>query len=239
MNAIINSKDKPLKQTLRKAISQKRQAIPPQIRQKKARELLEKIRRLPEFKRAQRLAFYWPAGGEIDPRPLLNLALELGKQCYLPILHPSKTNHLLFVEYKKDDSLHLNHYGILEPHLGVRHTLAPWMFNLIFVPLVGFNREGRRLGRGGGYYDRTFAFLKDFKNVKAFNHHHFSCKLNNQLNANALETRETSRPNHLNHPKHPRLLGLAYEFQEFDNLPGDEWDILLSGVATEERIILF
>ena len=195
------------KHALRKMIGKERESLPAPLRCKKARELLKTIISLPEFKRAHRVAFYWPSKGELDPIPLLKLALKMGKQCYLPMLHPSKAKHLLFVEYRIGDKLRLNRYGINEPLLANRSALAPWMLNVIFVPLLGFNKEGHRLGRGGGYYDKTFAFLKD--------------KVN---------TLKVSQPS---------LIGLAYEFQQLDNLPYDEWDQLLSGVATEKRIILF
>lgn len=201
------SKDsiKETKKTLRHKMNKERLALSAPFRSQKARELLKTVSKLPEFRSAQRIAFYWPKKGEIDPTPILNLALKMGKRCYLPVLHPSKKNHLLFVEYCMNDRLHLNRYGIYEPCLGSRAILPAWMLNIIFVPLLGFNKEGHRLGMGGGYYDRT-------------------------LNLATLNP-PTMSP--------PKLIGLAYEFQQLDDLPKDDWDLKLSSVITEKNSFYF
>lgn len=183
-------------------IAKQRRALSIPLRCKKSRELLKTITHLDIFTQSHRIAFYWPSKGEIDPRPILELALKMGKRCYLPVIHPSKEKHLLFVEYRSGDRLKLNRYGIKEPILGSGHRipLPPWMLNLVFVPLLAFNSEGRRLGRGGGYYDRTFAGLK-------YEHR----------------------------PRQPTLIGFAYEFQKIESLPYEDWDLTLSGVATEKN----
>lgn len=197
------------KKTLRHKMRRERQALSAPYRSQKARELLKTVGKLPEFRSAHRIAFYWPENGEIDPIPILNLALKMGKRCYLPVLHPSKKNHLLFVEYHMNDTLHLNRYGIYEPSLGTRAILPAWMLNIIFIPLLAFDKEGRRLGMGGGYYDRT---LSDFKNLA-------------NLNLTSMSP--------------AKLMGLAYEFQQLNHLPKDDWDLKLSSVATEKNIYYF
>jgi 5-formyltetrahydrofolate cyclo-ligase len=186
------------KNAIRKMMNLKRQALSLSYKNQKSRELQKTLLGLKDLQKAERIAFYWPSKGEIDPTPFLEICLERKKRCYLPVLHPSKEKHLLFQEYQQGDPLHLNRFGISEPPLSTHSTLAPWMLDIVFVPLMGFTKTGQRLGRGGGYYDKTFDF-----------------------------------------PEHPKLIGLAYEFQELDHLPHDEWDLLLSGVVTEKRIILF
>jgi 5-formyltetrahydrofolate cyclo-ligase len=57
--------------------------------------------------------------------------------------------------------LQTNKYNILEPEFVVENALAAAELDVVLMPLTAFNREGFRLGSGGGYYDRTFAFLRE------------------------------------------------------------------------------
>lgn len=115
---------------------------------------------LPAFQRARRIAAYWPADGEIDPLPALRRAYAAGKACYLPVLCPQRDGHLQFAPWWPGAPLRCNRFGIPEPTTPRRHWLAPRMLDLALLPLVGFDAAGNRLGMGGGYYDRSFAFLR-------------------------------------------------------------------------------
>ena len=72
------------------------------------------------------------------------------------MLSSQQTKCLEFVAYHSDNPLRLNQYNIFEPESGDR--LAAEKLDLVIVPLVAFDEEGHRVGMGGGYYDRTFAF---------------------------------------------------------------------------------
>jgi len=110
------------------------------------------------FRHSQRLAFYFASRGEIDPAPLLRLALQTAKQPYLPVLRARPGKRLWFVPFKKETRLISNRFGIPEPHLLHRQVTMPWALDMVFMPLVAFDARGNRLGMGGGFYDRTFAF---------------------------------------------------------------------------------
>jgi 5-formyltetrahydrofolate cyclo-ligase len=88
------------------------------------------------------------------------LALKAGKQVYLPVLRNRPSNSLWFTAYRPGDRLVNNCYGIPEPVMHSRRIVMPWSLDMVFVPLVAFDRSGNRLGMGGGYYDRTFAFRR-------------------------------------------------------------------------------
>lgn len=101
-----------------------------------------------------------PVRAELNPLPLLEHALTMQKKCYLPILHPLNKNTLYFCQYEKGDSLIPNRYGILEPKLNLKKLIPSWALDCVLVPLVGFDNNYNRLGMGGGFYDRSFAFKK-------------------------------------------------------------------------------
>jgi 5-formyltetrahydrofolate cyclo-ligase len=155
-----------LKKSLRLFITRQCNTLSSRLKRQKSQAILNILETRPEFRYSQHIAAYWPFKGEADPRPLLKKAFYMKKHCYLPVLHPSKPGQLLFVEYKAGDKLALNRYGIREPLLRCRKIINAWRLNLVFVPLIAFTKKGQRLGRGGGYYDRTFAFTKNTRKVK-------------------------------------------------------------------------
>ncbi|MCB1751227.1 MAG: 5-formyltetrahydrofolate cyclo-ligase [Gammaproteobacteria bacterium] len=112
------------------------------------------------FLRYRSIAVYQACDGELDPAPLAGIGFRFGKKLYLPVLRHDGKQALWFVEYRPDDVMQKNRFGIGEPMGVKRRCIAPWALDLILVPLVGFDQLGNRMGMGGGYYDRTLAFLK-------------------------------------------------------------------------------
>ena len=143
-----------LKRQLRAGLRARRRRLSPLQRRRAAEALSAVIARRPEFRRARRLALYFAADGEIDPLPLARLAQRQGKQLYLPVLRPG--GRLGFVAWRRGGVLRRNRFGIAEP-VGAR--ALPQRLDLVLLPLVAFDARGGRLGMGGGFYDRTFAWL--------------------------------------------------------------------------------
>lgn len=136
-----------------------RRALSADQQQLFADQLATIICRDPVFLRARRVGIYLANDGEIDPSILMEIALKSGKRCFLPILHPLKVNRLYFGEYNTRTVLRPNRFGIPEPKLKTRQLVPPWSLDIIFMPLVAFDRQGNRMGMGGGFYDRTLAFM--------------------------------------------------------------------------------
>jgi 5-formyltetrahydrofolate cyclo-ligase len=111
-----------------------------------------------EFLTARRIAGYVGNQGEIDPMPLLYLAHMMGKQCYLPILHPFLEGRLWFARWTPQTRMDLNRFNIPEPVFHHRQSCKPQFLDLILVPMLGFDAQCHRLGMGGGFYDRTLSF---------------------------------------------------------------------------------
>ncbi|MFE8070664.1 5-formyltetrahydrofolate cyclo-ligase [Marinobacteraceae bacterium S3BR75-40.1] len=112
----------------------------------------------PAVQRSRHIGIYLPNDGEIDPTPFITLARRHGKICYLPVLHPVFHNRLWFYRFDADTRLKPNRFGIPEPALRNGARRAAWSLDLVLLPLVGFDLKGGRLGMGGGFYDRTFAY---------------------------------------------------------------------------------
>ncbi len=115
----------------------------------------------PIFQKSQHIACYFGLEDEFNCMPIIEEVWHLGKQCYLPVLSLDQKKSLEFVAYHPHDSLRLNRYRIFEPERDDR--LSADQLDLVIVPLVAFDLKGHRVGMGGGYYDRTFAFQRPLK----------------------------------------------------------------------------
>ena len=150
---------------LRRQMRQARRALSPLQQKKAAQALATNIRRARLFASAKRIAVYIASDGEIALQPFIELCWSLGKQVYLPVLHPVRHNRLWFTQYQPDTKMSLNKYRIPEPHFKRSHITASAL-DLVLLPLVAFDKEGGRMGMGGGYYDRTFAFTQSRHGLK-------------------------------------------------------------------------
>jgi 5-formyltetrahydrofolate cyclo-ligase len=142
-----------------------------------------------------RIAVYAPLPSELDTGALMRLAQQHRCRIFLPRLTDLRRHRMQFVEAR--GPMRRNHLGIMEP-VQLRRLPARNL-DLVFVPLVGFDAKGERLGMGAGYYDRAFAFLRN-----------------------------------RSHWIHPRLIGLAYAFQQVPFIEGASHDVRLNAVITEK-----
>ncbi|MCL4781357.1 MAG: 5-formyltetrahydrofolate cyclo-ligase, partial [Gammaproteobacteria bacterium] len=153
--AMTNGKQPSKSQYRRQLLAQRRALTPGQI-QRAATQVAARVWRLPVLARSRRLALYFPVSGELDCMPVIRGAWRRGRRVYLPVL---SGDGLLFAPFARDSALTTNRFGIAEPACGDDELCSARDMDVIFAPLLGFDADGYRLGMGGGYYDRTLAFL--------------------------------------------------------------------------------
>jgi 5-formyltetrahydrofolate cyclo-ligase len=146
------------KTEMRRALRHHRQNLSQQQQNSAAQTLTESVLNLPTWTSSQRIAIYLSIGGEIDTQPLTNLARALKKEIYLPVITLEKG--LTFILWQPEGALVTNQYNIPEP-ADYASSCAAAELDIIFLPLVGWDLHGGRLGMGGGYYDRTLAELPE------------------------------------------------------------------------------
>lgn len=108
------------------------------------------------------VAIYHPYGSELDTGPLAEKLWAQGNELCLPVVL-KKNAPVIFRTYTADIPLVNGAFGIMAP----ADTAPEIVPDIIIVPLLGFMRNGGRLGMGGGFYDRTLEKLRAEKEIKA------------------------------------------------------------------------
>jgi 5-formyltetrahydrofolate cyclo-ligase len=146
------------KADLRRQLRQRRNGVPEQVRRQAGRQVERLALRHRLIGRGRRIGFYIPANGELNILPLLNRALWMCSRCFLPVVPRRGQRKLWFTRLGKGAHWVVNRYGIPEygHHLD---KIRISRLERIFVPLLGFDSRGYRMGMGGGYYDASLAYL--------------------------------------------------------------------------------
>ena len=147
----------PSRNQLRQSIRHQRRAIGLIEARSCAKQLAQHVCAGRFVTNSRHIAIYLASDGEINPLPLMQRLWRLGKKLYLPVIVPFSNRKLWFARFEPGDRLVFNRYGIPEPER--RRLIKPCNLDLVFTPLVAFDPRGHRVGMGGAYYDRSFAFL--------------------------------------------------------------------------------
>lgn len=142
---------------IRQQIRATRRALSNEQQLSASEALLQRLTKLEKVKEASRIAISLAFDGEIDTRSFIDWCWKNNKQVYLPVVHPFSKGNLLFLHYTSTTKMTNNQYGIIEPKLNQQQICPVKELDLLFTPLVAFDKQGNRIGMGGGYYDRTLA----------------------------------------------------------------------------------
>jgi 5-formyltetrahydrofolate cyclo-ligase len=145
------------KALLRRQCRAARRAIPDAEHARRSALAASAITRLAAFKAGRHVAVYLPFDGETDTARLCAEARRRGIRLFVPVVSDRRHGTLRF--YPLSGPTRRGAFGIAVPRHGGRPIPPRWL-HLIVVPLVGVDAEGRRLGMGGGFYDRALAFRR-------------------------------------------------------------------------------
>ena len=122
-------------------------------------KIAEKVIHAPWFQRAEHIACYLPTPEEVNTWTVIARAWRMKKRIFVPVIE--KKHQMHFQEINAETELQTNQFGIPEPKHGDFVTAR--MLDVVLTPVVAFDESNHRVGMGGGYYDRTFSFLKNRK----------------------------------------------------------------------------
>jgi 5-formyltetrahydrofolate cyclo-ligase len=146
------------KARLRQDLAEAARGLDPAERQRLSERACARLREQPVWQTARAILFYAPLRSEVDLWPLLSEALGRGLTVALPRFVPASGVYEAAVIRSPERDLIAGQFGIREPGPGCQ----VWPLNrldLVLAPGVGFDLDGRRLGRGQGYYDRLLSLV--------------------------------------------------------------------------------
>lgn len=145
-----------IRHDLRKLLRNRRQALSPLLRMEMSQAVCQQIKISQLIQTHQKIALYTAFGSEVDLSSLITYIKEIKADVYLPLV-PEDGRILSFSALHEEGYWKKNRFGILE--WMSQAIITPTALDVVFVPLIGFDLQGNRLGQGGGYYDASFHFL--------------------------------------------------------------------------------
>ena len=143
------------KAELRARVLARRSVLPADQRAQAGRAIRDALLDRPEVQMAGTIAAYYSIGAEPDTRGLVYALWKRGSYVLLPVLRPD--GDLDWASYEGPDSLVPGPRGLREPGEPTRGVDAVARADAVLVPALAVDGAGRRLGRGGGSYDRALA----------------------------------------------------------------------------------
>jgi len=137
------------KRRIRGEVLARRDALAPDDRERAGRAIRERVLEMPEVAGASTALAFWSFGSEVATEPLIVRLVDRGVRVALPRI---VDRELEARRYVPGDPVVLASFGAAEPAEG--DVVAPDELDVVLTPGVAFDRRGRRIGYGGGFYDR-------------------------------------------------------------------------------------
>jgi 5-formyltetrahydrofolate cyclo-ligase len=147
-----------VKAALRKQLRAQRRSLSAAEHARRSESAAKAISGSRRFRAGKRIAVYLPFDRETDTAALIAAARRRGVRVFVPVIVDRRHGRLRF--YPLDRKIRRGVFGIAVP-AALFHPVSPRWLDLIVIPLVGADAEGRRLGMGGGFYDRALEFRRN------------------------------------------------------------------------------
>lgn len=203
------------KEAIRDAVLAARRAMTADLVHSRSAAIARRVFALPAVLAARTCLAYVSVRNEVETGSIIALLREQGTIVSLPAVLPSGSLCAATAPSSLSN-LVTGPFGIPQPDVTQATIVSPRDLDVIFVPGVAFDGSGRRIGFGKGYYDRFLATLPRLEAQK--------------------ETGTGSSPAPVVHK--PTLIGLAFDFQVYPEIPAESHDIPVDAVITESRTYL-
>jgi 5-formyltetrahydrofolate cyclo-ligase len=143
--------------TLRFEARKARCSMTAEERERASRRITDRLLNSRYFMSSDTIGCYLPMWDEVDTTAIIERAWRAKKRIFLPVTGAHR--FLLFRETLPETQLAMNDFGLWEPVSG--KPIDASELDVVITPLVAFDSQRNRIGMGGGYFDRTFAFLRN------------------------------------------------------------------------------
>lgn len=148
------------KKELRKETLSRRDALTENERTEKSEQIMKSVTQLDVFQKCNKILLYAPIRSEVDTQDIYKEAYALGKEIYYPVVQGKEMEFYCVDEMT---AWQTGAFGVREPEADEAKRFAPEEDDrvIVIMPGTGFDREGNRIGYGGGYYDKYLQKLAD------------------------------------------------------------------------------
>ena len=165
------------KKAQRKELLAKRRMLSQEQKNEYSKQITERLLALASYKEAKVCMMYASMKDEFQTKDFIVEAIKAGKQICLPYVSDKQLKIMQATKIDSLDELVEGAYGILTVAKDKLNIINPQDIDFVLVPAVGFDREGYRLGMGGGYYDRYLEMATKAKLVSGI----YSCQLVDEI----------------------------------------------------------
>ena len=140
------------KKKVREEVIKKRNSLSLEIKKEYDEVIFNQLINSDIYKSSKKIFTYVSFGSEVDTKGFIKYALNDDKEIYVP--KTDKANkEMVAIKINSLDNMNVDKWGILEPKSVDKNKISE-DFDLVIMPGVAFDRDGNRIGYGGGYYDK-------------------------------------------------------------------------------------